>query len=105
MKPHTLNQVAVWLPMKNDALDVKTYPNYQYMHKGIIQPATSLKPVVRYAKNYYDGDIKFSLCIISLEKNTKRMEAFLDKTAKEMDIMDVPADSSFHLTEVFYEGV
>lgn len=87
MKPPELDQVAIWLPMKRDEIDVKVYDNYHYTKKGIVHSASSLAPVCRYAKNYYDKNKeKFSLCIISLEKNTKAMESFLDKVAKDITI-------------------
>lgn len=102
MKPPQINQVAIWLPMKSDDLDVKTYTTYQFMDKGIIQSASSLKPVVRYAKNYYKNDFKFSLCIISLEKDTTKMEAFLDQIAEEVQIDE--KTSAFQKTEFKYNA-
>lgn len=102
MKPPQINQVAIWLPMKSQELDVKTYDSYQYMDKGIIQVATSLKPVVRYAKNYIKDNWKFSLCIISLERDTAKMEAFLDETAKKVQIDE--KTESFTKTEFHYHG-
>lgn len=101
MNPPTINQVCIWRFMKRDELDIKTFENYQFMHKGIIQSASSLKPVIRYAKNYGTGRKKFSLCIISQERNTKKMEAFLDKAAK--DVKYDPAGPDFIKTEVFYQ--
>jgi hypothetical protein len=100
MKPPTLNQVAIWVAMKRDELDVKTYQNYQFMHKGIIRSATSIDPIVRYAKNYKYKGVKFSLCLISLEKDTKAMEKFLDKVAK--GIQYDPKGKAFIKTEIYY---
>jgi len=100
MKPHNLNQVAVWLPMKGDELSIKTYTEYQFMHKGIIQGASTLNPVIRYAKNYYDGDHKFSLCIITQEKDTKVIEGFLDKVAE--GITYNPDGPKFALTDIYF---
>lgn len=100
MKPPELNQVAIWMAMKRDELDVKTYDNYQFMKKGIIQSASSLAPVIRYAKNYTYKKQKFSLCIISQERDTKAMESFLDKVAK--DIQYDPKGKAFIKTEIYY---
>lgn len=101
MKPPQLNQVAIWLPMKSQDLDVKSYDNYQYMDKGLIQSASTLRPVFRYAKNYIKEDRKFSLCLISLERDTEKMERFLDDVAKEVK----PSDSTsvFTMTEHRYQ--
>lgn len=100
MKPPELNRVAIWLPMKSQELDVKTYDSYQYMDKGIIQSATSLKPIVRYAKNYEKDGWRFSLCIISLERNTANMESFLDETAKKVTVGE--GMQKFTMTEFKY---
>lgn len=102
MKPPELNRVAVWVPMKREELDVKTYESYQFMHKGIIQSANSLKPVVRYAKNYTKGKLKFSLCLISLERDTKKIEKFLDATAKKLKITE--ATPKFTMTDEHYNA-
>lgn len=102
MRPPQINQVAIWLPMKTEDLDVKTYENYQYMDKGIIQSANSLKPVVRYAKNYLKDNHKFSLCIISHERDTAKMEAFLDKTAEQVETDSIT--DAFVKTEFRYNG-
>jgi hypothetical protein len=101
MKPPVLNQVAIWLPMKRDGLDVKTYDSYQFVNNGKIGSATKTRPVVRYAKNYKDGDNKFSLCLVSLERDTEKMERFLDRKAKTID---VHSGKKFYLTEVYYEA-
>lgn len=101
MKPPELNQVAIWQRMKRDELDVKVFQTYQFMHKGIIQTASATRPVVRYAKNYEQDDRKFSLCIISLERNAKKMEAFLDKAAEQVKYD--PAGPAFMKTEIFYQ--
>lgn len=102
MKPPTLNQVATWLPMKRDELDVKVFDSYQFIDDGVMKTATAKDPVFRYAKNYKrDSRIKFSLCIISLERDTKKMEAFLDKTAETIEYN--PKGRAFIRTEVFYK--
>lgn len=101
MKPPQINQVAIWMAMKRDELDVKTYDNYQFMHKGIIQSASSLSPVIRYAKNYKQKNNKFSLCIISQERDTEAMEKFLDKVAKT--IKYDPKGKAFIKTEIYYQ--
>lgn len=102
MKPPTLNQVATWLPMKRDELDVKVFDSYQFNDAGLMKTATPKDPVFRYAKNYKTGRDKFSLCIISLERDTKKMEAFLDEVAKTVK---VDKSRAFVRTDIFYEGV
>lgn len=102
MRPHVLNQVAIWLPMKSEELDVKVYNDYPYSTRaGIIMSASAMKPVIRYAKNYYIEDAKFSLCMISTEKNQSNVEAFLDETAKKIDLSGPIA--GFQKTEFYYE--
>lgn len=100
-RPQTLNQVAIWLPMRRDGLDVKTYDTYQYMHRGIIQSASSLAPVIRYAKNYTVKGQTFSLCLISLERDTKKMEDFLDEVSTKVK---VEPGEVFQKTEFYYDS-
>lgn len=102
MKPPQINQVAIWLPMKSQELDVRTFDSYQYMDKGIIQTASSLKPVVRYAKNYIKDNWKFSLCLISLERDTAKMEAFLDDVATKVKVGE--GMEKFTKTEFIYHA-
>lgn len=100
MKVHNLNQVAVWVPMKSDELDIKVFTEYNFSHKGIIHQASTLKPVYRYAKNYYDGTNKFSLCMITDEKDTEAIDAFFNKVGK--DLKYDASNGAFYKTEIYY---
>lgn len=98
-KANNLNQVAIWLPMKSDSLDIKIFDSYQYHNQGKIHSATSKNPVVRYAKNYTNAAGKFSLCLISTETDAKKMQTYLDKLA---ETIGVPIGKKFMLTEHYY---
>lgn len=102
-KVHTLNQLALWLPMNKDELDVKTFgTGYPYEIRGGIFRATKEQPVVRYAKNYEVGKTKFSLCLISLEQDVTEMEKWLDAEALKIKEKQVKSGDDFTKLKVFY---
>lgn len=102
-KTPEINVVHVWLPMKSDALDVKQFDDYPFTtESGIIQSASSLRPVFRYAKNYTKNEARFSLCMISLQKDRDAIEEFLDKTAEQIDPIDY-IGRVFSKTEMRYQ--
>lgn len=80
MKVIEIDRPAAWLPIRDKGLNVRSYDSYRYMTKGgIIVDASHAKPVQRYAKNYGDGS--FSLIMISTEKDTKKIEKFMDEAS------------------------
>lgn len=103
MKPHTLNQLAIWLPMNTSELSIKAFPEgYSYKSKlGVSFTSNFLNPVYRYAKNYIKDGKKFSLCIISTEQYTNKMEKWLDEQAKKIDSKEIVP--KFKMLSVFYE--
>lgn len=101
MTPPILNQVATWYPMKREGLDIKVFDSYQFNDNGVLKSATPKEPVFRLAKNYKRGRDKFSLCMITLERDTKKVEAFLDETAKTIEYD--PRGRAFVRTDVFYQ--
>lgn len=102
-KAPLLNVVHVWLPMKREGLDHKTYTEYQYMHKGLIQTASTLKPVHRYAKKYMKDNVIFTLCLITLDGDETAVEQFLDEAVKDIDTVQY-AGRIFAKTDVEYKG-
>lgn len=102
MTPPTLNQVATWLPMKRDELDVKVFDSYQFLDDGVLKSASAKEPVFRMAKNYSRGRVKFSLCIITLERDTKKIEKFLDEASETVEYN--PRGRAFVRTDVFYKA-
>lgn len=102
MKPHTINQLAVWLPMNTQKLSIKAFPErYPYKNKGILFQSSAGMPIYRYAKNFIKDGKKFSLCLISTEKDTKKMEKWLDEQAKKIDSKEIVP--KFKMLGVFYE--
>lgn len=103
MKPPLINEIAVWLPMKRDELDIKIFPAYNYLEpSGLIKAASKDDPIIRYAKNYTRGRTKFSLCMITLQRDSKKVEKFMDKAAKDVEVN--VKDRAFTRTGVMYDG-
>lgn len=98
-----LNTLHVWLPMKREGLDHKTYTEYQFMDKGILQTASTFKPVHRYAKKYTKDNVIFSLCMITLDGDESAVEAFFDEAVKDIDTTQY-AGRIFAKTEIVYNG-
>lgn len=101
MKPKNIDQLAIWLPMKDQGLSIKSFSSgYPYLSKGIIVHSTLTKPVTRYAKNYSTENKNYSLCLITTEKDTNKIEKWLDEQAKKIQEADIEA--KFKLLDVFY---
>lgn len=102
MNPQPLNELALWLPMSRDGLLTKAFNNgYPYMQGSIIMRSNFLKPVNRFVKNYVKDNKKFSLCLISLESDEGKMEAWLDDQAKKLKPEDI--EGIFKMLGVKYE--
>lgn len=102
MKPHDLNSLYLWLPMNTNELSIKSYAEgYPYRHKGILFQSNLTTPIYRYAKNYIIDGKKFSLCLISTEKDTTKMEKWLDEQAKKIDSKEIIP--KFKMLNIFYE--
>ncbi len=103
MKPHKINQLAIWKPMRGDEMNIKVYPDkYPYMKNGVLFLSTSLEPVVRYAKNFEKVGQRFSLCMVTLEKDTAKIEEWMETRSKKVKSADI--DGTFKLLEVYYKG-
>lgn len=101
MKPHPLNQLAIWLPMNTDELSIKAYgAGYPYLENGIVMRSSLTNPVTRYAKNYTKSKKQYSLCIITNEPDVKKIEAWLDQQAENIKPKDITPE--FKLTKVQY---
>lgn len=99
MKIHPIDTLAVWLPMNADGLLIKRFgKGYAYKKDDILVRSDS---VIRYAKNYTKGKTKYSLCLISLETNEKKMEKWLDAQAKKLTQKDI--EPKFKLLDVEYK--
>lgn len=100
--PQPLNKLAVWLPMNTDKLSIKAFDTgYPYLHKGIVRRSDHATPITRYAKNYTKKGVKYSLCIITTESDTKKIEAWLDAESKKLNGKDI--EPRFKMLEVYYE--
>lgn len=103
MKPYEINQLAIWLPMKDKGLSIKAFSTgYAYRQKGLILRSNLRTPVTRYAKNYTKGDNRFSLCIISTEQDIEKIEKFLDEQSKKVDNKDI-SSGMFKLLNSYYK--
>lgn len=96
-KAPNLNSVYCWIKMKHDELDIRIHQKYNYIDRGTIVNSGE-NQVFRYVKNYGKGSKKFSLIINTMENDTKKIEKFLDKTAKT--IVKIPA----HTTDLYEVG-
>lgn len=102
-KPREINVLHAWYKMNADGLLVKAFnAGYPYTSKGIIARSSLKKPIQRYAKNYTLKGEQYSLCIISDEKDTKKMEAWLDEQSKKIKAKDL--DEPFKAVGVRYNA-
>lgn len=101
MKPNRINQLASWIFMNKDGLQIKSFgTGYPYLQGNIIMRSSVHKPITCYAKNYKLGDKKYSLCIITNEKDTKKIESWMDAQSKNITTKDLTF--GFKMLEVFY---
>lgn len=102
MKPKKINVLALWLPMKDKGLSIKSFnEGYSYLENNLIMHSTLTSPVIRYAKNYSTENKNYSLCLITQDKNTKKVEKWLDEQAKKVKEKDV--EDKFKLLDINYE--
>lgn len=101
---HEINKLAIWRPIGTKSFSIRPYGDgYAYLEKGIIRRSSVLtNPVTRYAKNYKKGKKEFSLGIFSKENDTKKIEKWLDKQAKEIKATEI--DGKFKILDVRYGG-
>lgn len=104
-KPHELDRLALWLAMNTEELDIKQFSSgYPYIVDGVIYNSKDELPIVRYAKNYTKDEVKFSLCIITTEVDTKKMEKWLDQQAEEIQLKDIDRSvKKFNMLNVRYK--
>lgn len=102
-KPHEINVLHTWFKMNTDKLSIKAFnAGYPYTSNGIIARSSLKKPIQRYAKNYTLKSKSYSLCIISDEKDTKKMEAWLDEQSNKIKAKDL--DEPFKAVGVRYNA-
>lgn len=88
--------------MNRMGLLVKVYNDgYPYKNGSIIMRSSITNPVNRYAKNYFLGIKKYSLCLITHEPDTAKMEAWLDDQSKAIRATDI--EDKFKLLGVKYK--
>lgn len=95
-----LNQVAIWSPITSDTLNVRKYESYLYMESMIVREASPLAPIYRYCKTYTLKKAKYSLLLITRDKNAKKVEKFLDSVSE--DVKSIP--KKFKYLEARYNG-
>lgn len=101
MKPKSINQLALWLTMRDKELSIKRFPpGYPYLSKGLIVHSTFAKPVIRYAKNFKTSKKTYSLCFITTQMDIVKAENWLDEQAKKIKEEDIEA--KFKLLDVYY---
>lgn len=89
--------------MKIEGLNIKTYPlGYPYIERGIVKSSGIGTEVIRYAKNYTKSNKRFSLCVITNQKDTKKIEGWLDTMSKKIKPKDI--ESKFKKLGVEYDG-
>lgn len=103
MKPtNRINQLCLWVMMKNPGLDVKSYgEDYPYMTEyGFVAKSSPDSPIYRYVKNYKVEDETVSLCMITLDGDTEKVEAWMDEQAKTVTLDE--RVKSFNRLERYY---
>jgi hypothetical protein len=81
-----LDKVAIWQPINTDALDVRKYDSYSYIHKGLLHE--SKEPVYRYAKNFSLDDFAYSLLLVTHEQDQEQVS----KIFESVSVTLTPAD-------------
>lgn len=80
-----LNQIAIWKPCGAKKLNVRKSPvGQQYREKDAVVYKKATKPLIRYAKDYTIGKVGFSLFLRTDCEDAGKVEAALDKFAKQI---------------------
>lgn len=80
-----LNQIAIWKPGNFKKLSIRKSPSgQQYRDPNGVIYKNSIKPLVRYAKDYSIAKVKFSLFLRTDCEDAKKVEAALDYYAKQV---------------------
>ncbi len=104
-----LNRVAIWQPKYGDEFTERPAPAGRTYYENNVAKASN-QPMRRFAKNYTLGKgknaVKFCLMMITFSDASAQIEAFLDATAKSVDIelaRKVAAGSSFEYLDIYYK--
>lgn len=103
MKPTSrINQLCLWVMMKNSGMDVKSYgEDYPYMTEyGFVAKSSPESPIYRYAKNYDIEGQTLCLCMITLDGDIERVEKWMDDQATTVTLED--KKKSFNRLERYY---
>lgn len=99
---HEINRLATWYRMNQEGLLAKNFgAGYPYTQGGIVGRSSVQKPVIRYVKNYDYKGKRYSLCLITLDKNSKKVEAWLDEQSKKIKAKDIV--DGFNMLKAKYE--
>jgi len=80
-----LNQIAIWSPCGAKEINIRPSPvGERYRNQNVTAYQTAAKPLIRYAKDYTVGKVKFSLFVRTFSANADAVEAELDRYAKEI---------------------
>lgn len=80
-----LNQIAIWQPCGSKKLNVRKSPSgQQYREPNGVVYKNSVKPLIRYAKDYTVKKVDFSLFLRTDCEDVKKVEQTLDYYAKQI---------------------
>lgn len=80
-----LNQIAIWQPCGSKELNVRKSPSgQQYREPNSVIYKNSIKPLIRYAKDYAVKKVKFSLFLRTDCEDEEKVESALDYFAKQI---------------------
>lgn len=80
-----LNQIAIWAPCGAKKLNIrKTQIGEKYRQPSGVVYQTSVKPLIRYAKDYEIKEVGFSLFLRTDCEDAAKVEAALDYYASQI---------------------
>lgn len=80
-----LNQIAIWKPGNFKELSIRKSPSgQQYREPNGVVYKNSVKPLIRYAKDYTVKKVNFSLFLRTECEDATKVETALDAFAKEI---------------------
>lgn len=80
-----LNQIAIWQPCGSKELNIRKSPSgQQYLEPNGVVYKNSIKPLIRYAKDYEVKKVKFSLFLRTDCEDEAKVEAALDYYAAQV---------------------
>ena len=86
----TLDQPALWRPIRNPQVSIRKYGGgFPFIKSGILQHSTLTTPVFRYAKNFTKFKKEFSVFMFTHESDISEVEKLFGAVVKKLKSTDV----------------